>query len=205
MTQPVKLTIRNSGLACLLLATAFSATAAKISVSTSQYGVGETPTVIGDVTIDGVDFRESVIPTTSITGAYIYDYFVVSDSNNSSLTGFDVTIPVTDLDTIFAGVTPYGVLGCDSTNDLNVTDCVNNPESNTAVQAMETVAGNPGLVGGNTGVEFQLPTGAAGSAEGLALFVTEDVAPAPEPRLWPVLGLAIVGLLVLRRRSRKLA
>ncbi len=205
MIQLVKLTIRNSALACLLASTAVSAMAAKISVSTSQYGVGETMEIIGDVTIDGVDFQEAVIPTTSTTGGYIYDYYVLSDANNASLTGFNVTIPVTDLDTLFPGVTPYGVLGCDSINDAGVTDCVSNAESNSAVVAMETISGNPQLIDGGTEVEFQLPnTVPAGTAQGLALFVTEDVAPVPEPRLWPVLGLALVGFLVLRRRSVKL-
>ncbi len=197
--------MRLFGLISLMFAVAVSALASKISVSTSSYGVGETMSVINpDVTIDGVDFRESVIPTTSIPGADIYVYYVLTDANNEALTGFDVTLPVTDLDTIFSA-TPYGVLGCDSTNDPLVTDCVNNPESNTAVEAMETLSNNPQLVNGNTGVEFRLPDSVSpGTAEGLALFVTEDVV--PEPRLLPILGLAVIGvLLLLRRRSGKLA
>ena len=189
MTQLFSWTIRKSVFVCLLFAMAVSAMAAKISVATSTYGLGQTMNVINSTaSVDGFDISETIIPTTSTLGGYIMDYQEpLSDSNNASLSGFYFTIPVTNLDTLFAST--YGILGCDAINDPNVTNCVADPENNAVVQDMETYSPNPQLIGGGTAVQFFVPD----NGQGLAFFVVEDFSAAPTSMQTPQITLASAG------------
>jgi hypothetical protein len=204
-------TIRLGGLICLTFAVAGSAMATKISVSTSSYGVGETMvTLNASANIDGYSVFEGYFASTSPpTGATIFDYTILGAPSN-----FDFSVPLANLDTLYIAQ-PYGVLGCDDTNDPNITAgnwCVENPDTNSVVQAITY----PGALNTSTLLTFQVP----GNGQGVSFFVAEDLSSAPtsaptptitlagtpEPRLWPILGLGLVGLVLLRRfRSAKLA
>jgi len=200
--------MRQGAFACALLAAASSAMASKISTSTSSYGVGQNMTVINaNANVDGFDVFEGVIATTSTTGGYVFDYQILTDANNSSLSNFDFTLPLANLDTLFPLVQPYGVLGCDSTNDPLITQCVTDPETNSVVQSIV----GPTLINSSTAVQFYVP----GNGEGLAFYVTEDLSSAPtsvptpqidlvtatpEPQLLAIVSLAIMAIVLFRRR-----
>jgi len=208
-----KVTLRSSCLFIGLMAgLSVVASASAIHTAMSSYG---SPTSGGIPCVGLCTFPPGVTVLEqnyaySGGGGEVYDFDI--SSLPSGITGFTVNLggsapflnDSTDLGQSFgAFVCPLGTSQCGpdpSSFTTASTDSASLASPNTTVDAVQfKISGNhPGLV---FYAIVPNPVGAIGT-------VTADIqisTATPEPRLFPILGLAFVGLLVWRRRLAKLA
>jgi hypothetical protein len=193
----------------VLLGFSVAASASKINTSTSSYGSpsDDTVTVLGNLTEQNYDFS-------FLGGFEVFDFLVNTDVSNFTLT-LTGAAPFLADDTSNVPPEFFGFGAFITGSCSTFAQCGPDP----TLAPYNATSSLPGSDGTDTKVSFKV----AGDGKGLVFFaiepegdsglnnlvtakITPNTATTPEPRLWPVLGLAFLGLVGFRRfRSAKLA